>query len=270
MASSSSNSHTSKRRMARSNEQPCDLYNRPHQRATCPVMKFVNEQMAQFPRRGNRKRRDSSKGPTQQDHTTSPVCNRRIGRPSFLASRSEKTPARRLERTKDKWFEDSFLNERSTQTPDRRSEASQARTDVKDKSHIQCFVCNQYGHYSTQCNQNPKVRKYFRKGNHSEQHTPTTTEGGRHEDPTPMGHMVDATITERNGQEDPTPMAISYNSSYTNIHPLLGRWPEVACMKHRTALAGLLAPKEESVFNESFKAATTVVEALEVFTKDYD
>ncbi|GAB2294413.1 hypothetical protein Dimus_028621 [Dionaea muscipula] len=143
---------------------------------------------------------------------------------SYYTSRSEKTPARGSERTTDRWFEDSFLDRTSTQIPDRRSEASHARTDAKDKSHIQCFVCTQYGHYNTQCNQNPKARKYLRRGNLGEQHTPTTTEGGGHGDPTPMGHMVDATIAERDGQEDPTPMAISYNSSYTNIHPLLGRW----------------------------------------------
>ncbi|GAB2295431.1 hypothetical protein Dimus_029597, partial [Dionaea muscipula] len=58
----------------------------------------------------------------------------------------------------------------------------------------------------TQCNQNPKAKKYLRRGNLGEQHTPTTTEGGGHEDPTTMGHMVDATITVGNGQEDPTPM----------------------------------------------------------------
>ncbi|GAB2278178.1 hypothetical protein Dimus_012872, partial [Dionaea muscipula] len=219
------------RRMARSDEKPCDLCNRPHHGAACPVMKFVNEQMAH---------------------------------------RSEKTPARRSQRTTDKWFEDSFLDRRSTQTPDKRSEASQPRTDAKDKIHIQCFVYDQYGHYSTQCNQNPKARKYLRRGNHSEQHTPTTIEGGGHEDLTPMGHMVDATIAERDGQEDPSPMAISYDNSYTNIRPLLGRWPEVACKKHRTDLVGLLAPKEESVFNERFKVVTAAVEALEVFTKDYD
>ncbi|GAB2272903.1 hypothetical protein Dimus_007720 [Dionaea muscipula] len=264
---SSSNSHTSKRRMARSDEQLCDLCNRTHQGAACPVMTFVTEQMAQFSRRGNRKRRDSSRRPTREDQTMSPVGNRQIGRPSFLASRSEKTPGRGSERTTDRCFKDSFLDRTSIQIPDRRSEASHAKTDAKDKSHIQCVVCTQYGHYSTQCNQNPKARKYLRRGNLGEQHTPTTTEDGEHGDPTPMGHMVDATIAE---QEDPTPMVISYNNSYTNIHPLLGRWPEVACKKHRTALAGLLAPKEESIFNESFKAVTAVVEALEVFTKDYD
>ncbi|GAB2278109.1 hypothetical protein Dimus_012807 [Dionaea muscipula] len=184
-------------------------------------MTFCTEQMAQFSKRGNRKRRDSSRRPIREDHTMSPVGNRRIGRPSFLASRSEKTPARGSERTTDRWFEDSFLDRTSIQIPDRRSDASHARTDAKDKSHIQCFVCTQYGHYNTQCNQNPKARKYLRRGNLGEQHTPTTTEGGGHGDPTPMGHMVDATIAERDGQEDPTPMAISYNSSYTNIHPLL-------------------------------------------------
>ncbi|GAB2283189.1 hypothetical protein Dimus_017717 [Dionaea muscipula] len=194
---SSSNNHTSKRRMARSDEQPCDLCNRHHQGAACPVMKFVKEQMAQFSRRGNRKRRDSSRGQMRQDHTTSPVGNRRIGRPSFLASRSEKTPARGSKRTIDRWFEDFFLDKTSIQIPDRRSEVSHARTDAKDKSHIQCFVCNQYGHYNTQCNQNPKARKYLRRGNLGEQHTPTTTEGGGHEDPTTIGHMVDATIAER-------------------------------------------------------------------------
>ncbi|GAB2301057.1 hypothetical protein Dimus_035093 [Dionaea muscipula] len=103
--------------MARSEEQPCDLCNRPHHGAACPVMTFVNEQMAQFSRRGNRKRRDSSRGPMRQDHTMSPVGNRRIGRPSFLTSRSEKTPARGSERTTDKWFEDSFFDRTSTQTP---------------------------------------------------------------------------------------------------------------------------------------------------------
>ncbi|GAB2285456.1 hypothetical protein Dimus_019905 [Dionaea muscipula] len=95
MASSSSNNHTSNS-MARSDEQPCDLCNRPHHGAACPVMKHVNEQMVQFSRRGNRKRQDSSRGPTRQDHATSPVCNRRIGR------RSEKTPARRHGNTIDR------------------------------------------------------------------------------------------------------------------------------------------------------------------------
>ncbi|GAB2275897.1 hypothetical protein Dimus_010644, partial [Dionaea muscipula] len=149
--------------MARSDEQPCDLCNRHHQGATCPVMNFVHEQMAQFSRRGNQKRRNSSKRPMRQDHTMSPVGNRRIGRPSFSASRSEKTPARGSERTTDRWFEDSFLDRTSIQIPDRR-------------------------------------------GNLGEQHTPTTTEGGGHGDPIPMGHMVDATIAEQDGQEDPTPM----------------------------------------------------------------
>ncbi|GAB2281543.1 hypothetical protein Dimus_016125 [Dionaea muscipula] len=166
---SSSNSHTSKRRMARSDEQPCDICTRTHQGAACPVMTFVTEQMAQFSRRGNRKRRDSSRRPTREDHTMSPVGNRRIGRPSFSARRSEKTPARGSERTTDRWFEDSFLDRTSIQIPDRRSEASHARTDAKDKSHIQCFVCTQYGHYSTQCHQNPKAKKNLRRGNHGEQ-----------------------------------------------------------------------------------------------------
>ncbi|GAB2280042.1 hypothetical protein Dimus_014680 [Dionaea muscipula] len=121
---SSSNSHTSKRRMARSDEQLYDLCNRTHQGAACPVMTFVTDQMAQFSRRGNRKRRDSSRRPTREDHTMSPVGNRRIGRPSFSARRSEKTPARGSERTTDRWFEDSFLDRTSIQIPDRRSEAS--------------------------------------------------------------------------------------------------------------------------------------------------
>ncbi|GAB2279215.1 hypothetical protein Dimus_013865, partial [Dionaea muscipula] len=58
MASSCSTSHTTKHHMARSDEKPCDLCNRPHHGAACPVIMFVNEQMAQFSRRGNRKRQD--------------------------------------------------------------------------------------------------------------------------------------------------------------------------------------------------------------------
>ncbi|GAB2279214.1 hypothetical protein Dimus_013864, partial [Dionaea muscipula] len=227
MARSSSTNHTSKRRMARSDEKPCDLCNRPHHGMLL------------------RKRRDSSRGSTRQDHTTSLVCNRRIGRSSFLASRSRKTPARRSERTTDKWFEDSVLDRRSTQTPDRRSEASQARMDAKDKSHIQCFVCDQYGHYSTQCNQNPKARKYLHRGNHSEQQTLTTTEGGEHKDPTPMGHMVDATITERDGQEDLTPMAIFRDQTVLkkdrNKDPETP-YPYYLPVHHGSSLGGITSP----------------------------
>ncbi|GAB2274128.1 hypothetical protein Dimus_008899 [Dionaea muscipula] len=242
MASSSS-SHTNKRRIVRSDEKPCDLCDRSHHGAACPMMQFVEEKMSQFSSR-DRKRRDSSrpKRLTRQDHATSPVTDRRVGRPSFLASRFEKTPVRRAgttadgmsdvldrrsERTTNKWFDDSLLDRGSEKTPDRTCGASQARKEAKDKSHIQCFLCDQYGHYSTQCDQNPKARKYLRTGNHSEQHTPTTTEGGGHEDTTPMGHMVDATITGENGREDPTPMAISYDGTHANLGSLLGGWPDL-------------------------------------------
>ncbi|GAB2265506.1 hypothetical protein Dimus_000556, partial [Dionaea muscipula] len=281
---SNSSSHTSTRHMVRAGGKTCDLCDRPYDGAACPVMKFVNEQMAQFSKRGNRKRRDSSRGPTRQDHATSPVGNRRIGRPSFLARRSEKTLARRhgnpidrksevldkrSERTTDKWFDDPFLDRRSTQTPDRRYDALQTRTNAKDKSHIQCFVCDQYDHYNTQCNPNPKARKYLRRGNHSEQHTPTTTEGGGHEDPTPMGHMVDATITEGDGQEDPTPMMFGHDSSLATIGSFLGRRPELACDNHHQALAGLLAHKNPGHFKESFTTITKLIEAFEVLTTGY-
>ncbi|GAB2266901.1 hypothetical protein Dimus_001890 [Dionaea muscipula] len=196
MASSSS-THTSKRRMVRSDRKPCDLCNRSHHGAACPVMQFLEEKMSKFSSRDH-KRRDSSrpKRLTRQSYTTSPVTDKRFGRPPFLASRLENTQARRdgttadgvsdvldrrFERTTEKWFDDSFLDRGSEKTPDRKSGASQAHKEAKDKSHIQCFVCDQYGYYSTQCYQNPKARKYLRRGNHSEQHTPKTTEGGGHE-----------------------------------------------------------------------------------------
>ncbi|GAB2266900.1 hypothetical protein Dimus_001889 [Dionaea muscipula] len=154
--------------------------------------------MSQFFSR-DRKRRDSSrpKRLTRQDHATSPVTDKRVGWPPFQASQFEKTSARRARNIAD--------GVGSEKTPDRRSGASQARKEAKDKSHIQCFICDQYDHHNTQCDQNSKVRKYLRRGNHSEQHTPTTTEGGGHEDPTPMGHMVDATITGAGGQKPPPP-----------------------------------------------------------------
>ncbi|GAB2268984.1 hypothetical protein Dimus_003913, partial [Dionaea muscipula] len=148
----------------------------PYHGAACPMMKFINEQKAQFSRRGNCKRRDSSRGPTRQDHATNPICNKRIGRLSFLVSRSGKTSTRRpgntadrnsdvldrrSERATDRWFDDSLLDGRSVKTPDKRSDASQVRTDAKDKSHIQCYVCDQYDHYSTQCTLNPKGKSIF-------------------------------------------------------------------------------------------------------------
>ncbi|GAB2268343.1 hypothetical protein Dimus_003308, partial [Dionaea muscipula] len=154
----------------------------------------------------DRKRQGSSRarGLTRlSNHATIPVTDKRVGRPSFLDRRSEKAPDRRSdvldrrsERTTDKWFDDSFLDRGSEKTPDKRSSASQACKEAKDKNHIQCFVCDQYGHYNTQCDQNLKARKYLHKGNHSEQHTPTTIEGGGHEDPIPMDHVVNATIIE--------------------------------------------------------------------------
>ncbi|GAB2295268.1 hypothetical protein Dimus_029441 [Dionaea muscipula] len=143
-----------------------------------------------------------------------------------VLQRSEKAPDRRSnvldrrsERTIDKWFDDSFLDRGSEKTPDRTSGASQARKEAKDKSHIQCFVCGQYDHYNTQCDQNPKARKYLRRGNH----------GDGYEDPIPMNHMVNATITEGDDQENPTLITICYNNNYANIRSLLGRLLEVAC-----------------------------------------
>ncbi|GAB2286306.1 hypothetical protein Dimus_020723 [Dionaea muscipula] len=186
--------------MVRSYEKSSDLCDRPYHGATCPVMKFIEEQIFQFSSRETRKRRDSSgtRGPMRQDHATSSVYERRAGRLFFLDKRSEKAPDsrstkaldrksdildRRFEKAIDRCFDDSLLDRRSEKAMDRRSVDSPPRRETKDKSHSQCYVCDQYGHYSTQCDLNPKAKKQFHSGDHNTR-GPTTKESGREDIPT--------------------------------------------------------------------------------------